>query len=238
MRLLLRAAVLTTLFPYILSFNSSRISKGIIGGITVAIATVVFVHASLSSATFNNANSIPSSYFNEQKEIDGQVIKVIDGDTYRIRHMPYWLSSAMFTGSLSDNTISVRIAAVDCPETPKYGSKGQKYGPIAMKFAHTKLHSKKVKVKLLSRDQYGRVIGQVSYNEGFSRKDIAEELMKNGLAVVYRQKGGTYPNKLEYWEALENYAKTKRVGLWMEKVIELPSEFKKKVKENAYSRAK
>lgn len=98
-------------------------------------------------------------------QIDAFVVKVTDGDTYRVRHITKGHASPVFEGKLSENTIVVRIAAVDTPETAKFGQQGQKLGSVATEFVKNKLLQKKVRVKLLSKDQYGRVVGLVKYNE-------------------------------------------------------------------------
>ena len=92
-------------------------------------------------------------------------MKITDGDTYRVRHINRNNKDPKFEGLLSENTIVVRIAAVDTPETAKFGNEGQKLGPAATEFARKRLFEKKVSVKLLSKDQYGRVVGLVKYKE-------------------------------------------------------------------------
>jgi hypothetical protein len=46
------------------------------------------------------------------------------------------------------------------------GNAGQPYGEEASKFIEKKILKKKIKVKLLSKDRYGRIIGVVNYKEG------------------------------------------------------------------------
>lgn len=147
-------------------------------------------------------------------------------------------------GNLQDNTIVVRIAAVDTPETAKFGKEGQAYAEEAKQFAIDKILGKRVSVKLLSRDQYGRVVGLISFKErGFfgilSTKDLSEELLKNGLAVVYRQGGAQYDGSIERWNALETAAQKKRIGIWKDGKdrVDLPSDFKKKKRESAGKKA-
>ena len=206
-------------------------SKVFLGGAVTLAAILVSGSASNALFTFDTADDIPETYLREQREISARVVKVVDGDTYRVRHLPFFFSGGSFEGGLQKNTISVRIVAVDTPETAKFGAAGQKYGAAAAEFASRKLLDKKVSVKLYGRDQYHRVLGSVYYQEGFSRKDIGEELLKSGLAVVYRQSGGKYPNGIAYWNKVEEEARKQKRGIWSEKTIELPSEYKKKLKE-------
>jgi endonuclease YncB( thermonuclease family) len=45
------------------------------------------------------------------------------------------------------------------------GNAGQPYGEEASNFIEKKILKKKIKVKLLSKDRYGRIIGVVNYKE-------------------------------------------------------------------------
>ena len=73
----------------------------------------------------------------------------------------------------------------------------QAFGDKAKEYATQQLLNKKVTIKCLSRDQYGRLLARVTYtNNLFFKKDISEELLKQGLAVVYRQ--GIYNIHLLY----------------------------------------
>ncbi len=186
-------------------------------------------------SVFNTANDIPQNYFKERKVIKAVVVDIIDGDTYRVRHITRWRYWHTYKGSLKDNTIVVRIAAVDCPETAKFGKPGQKFGEESKIFATQKLLGKPVLVKLISKDQYGRVIGLVNYKDSrlhiftSSRRDISEELLRSGLATVYRQGGAQYDGGVERWNKLEATATQKRKGMWVNGAdgVQLPSDYKK-----------
>jgi micrococcal nuclease len=202
-------------------------------GVSMATASYFF---SFGSIAFDTAKDIPASYFKDNKEIKAVVVKVTDGDTVRVRHITKGRKSADFTGSLKENTIAVRIAAVDTPEIAKFGNNGQKFGEEAKEFTTFKLLGKKVTIKLLSLDRYGRVIGRILYRENSvlpkfltSKKDISEELLQHGLASVYRQGGAQYDGPVEKWNAIEKQAISRRRGMWVngQATAELPSEFKK-----------
>jgi endonuclease YncB( thermonuclease family) len=105
------------------------------------------------SKVFENANDIPSDYFKENREIKGIVVKVTDGDTVRVRHVTGSQTTAQVDGNLKDHTIAVRFAAVDAPETAKFGETGQELGEVAKNFVTERLLGKRVTIKLLSRDQ-------------------------------------------------------------------------------------
>lgn len=186
------------------------------------------------STQYETAADIPVSMFRDKTILPVKTLKVTDGDTVRVRHHAR-SSSATFPGDLKEHTIIVRFAAVDAPEIAKRGKPGQLFSEEAKHFTEEKLGGKLVKLKLLGKDQYGRVLGRIFYTERYffglfsQQRDISEELLKAGLAVVYRQGGAKYDGSVEHWNALENRAKKKRVGIWSQSQenIVLPSEYKR-----------
>ena len=127
-------------------------------------SSVVEARISLPFRQYDTANDIPKSYFKDKKVIRGKVIKVIDGDTIRIRHTPLYPISRGEKGcidrKLTECTISVRLYGVDAPETPKFGNEGQPYAQEAKEYIFKQVYDKNVKIKLLRRDQYSRAIRQ------------------------------------------------------------------------------
>lgn len=167
---------------------------------------------------------------------------VTDGDTIKVRHKPESRERS-FNGPLKYHTIIVRLAAVDAPEIAKHGKEGQPHSMEAKQFVESNLLNKEVKVKLLSRDQYGRVVGLVKYKNGGlfglfrKERDLSEELLKRGLAAVYRQGGARYDGSIKRWEAFEEVAIKQKRGIWENGVekAQLPSEFKKAAKKSELS---
>ena len=137
----------------------------------------------------------------------------------RMRHLPGFWSSPAYTGNLKDHTLAVRMYAIDTPETAKFGNPGQPYGDEATKFVEDKLLHKKINMKLLAKDRYGRALAVVTYEEnGFlfmkgRQADISEELVKKGLAVIYRQGGAQYDGGIARWDKLEDTAKRQKIGI-------------------------
>jgi endonuclease YncB( thermonuclease family) len=167
---------------------------------------------------YATVSDIPNESFKRRDVLEGRIVKIVDGDTYRFRMSdqqkplwPSWLPSWPFSSSgpgdssrssrpnnkrtkwTKANTITVRIAGVDTPETAKGGKAGQALGDEATNVATSLLFEQDVSVKLLAKDRYGRVLGVVRY--GPEQKDIAEELLRRGLAVVYRQGGAQYDSR-------------------------------------------
>lgn len=188
---------------------------------------------------YDTAGDVPARLFRKKAVLKARVIKVADGDTFRVAHVPMfsWFRGAVkklvkneHKQKLSESTIQVRIAAVDCPETAKFGSAGQRYGNEAKEFVQQLLEGRTVRIKLLQRDQYQRAVCSVNYGWGFGRRDISEELLKRGLAVVYRQSGGQYDGPIERWNRLEADAQQKRIGMWKEGGVD-PASYKRSLRE-------
>lgn len=194
---------------------------------------------------YENANMIPSQVLSNKKELYGKIVYITDGDTYSFRHLPSIFSSETYRGNKKQNTITVRIIAVDTPEIGKGGKLGQEYSEEARDFAENKLLGKAVRIRCLARDQYGRLLGRVFYKESnflsllwSSSRDISEELLQRGLAVVYRGGGAKYDGSIQSWEKLESEARAKKIGLWSNKKVVLPSEYKKQNKVRKSSRSR
>jgi len=123
--------------------------------------------------------------------LTGRCIRVADGDTITI------LTPAK-------RQVKVRLACIDCPE------RRQAFGKRAKQFTSSLVFARRVRVEVVDRDRYGRVIGWV-YVVGPRGNELCvnEELIKAGLAWVYR-KYCRNPGLL----ALEREAKKDRRGLW------------------------
>eukprot|EP00747_Dinoflagellata_sp_TGD_P089137 gnl/TRDRNA2_/TRDRNA2_164224_c0_seq1.p1 gnl/TRDRNA2_/TRDRNA2_164224_c0~~gnl/TRDRNA2_/TRDRNA2_164224_c0_seq1.p1 ORF type:complete len:233 (+),score=29.30 gnl/TRDRNA2_/TRDRNA2_164224_c0_seq1:311-1009(+) len=171
------------------------------------------VAVGLHLTRWHTARDIPSDVFATKGTFTGVVTSVSDGDTIRVRHMPLLRTSANFKGKLSDETIVIRIGAVDCPEIAHFGSKGQPFGEEAKAWVKERLLNKRVTIKVLSRDQYYRVVGMV-YTGRLFKTNLSKELLKNGLAQVYRQGGAQYDGEQEEYEAIEARAKKAKKGIW------------------------
>jgi len=142
------------------SAYSSRIRN-----VFLVVCSIILTAFLSSSKLYNTAEDIPSEQIKSKATLHGVVVKVIDGDTFRLRHLPNFFLMGNLMGRLSSKTISVRIAAVDTPETAKFGKNGQPLGERSKKFCEIETIKQKVAIKLLSRDQYNRVIASVTYND-------------------------------------------------------------------------
>ncbi len=133
----------------------------------------------------------------------GEAVRVLDGDTLHVKQ--------------GKEIVKVRLYGVDCPESR------QKYGNEATEFARQLLLGKKVRVKTMHTDQYGRTVGLVSVG----RKMLNRELVRAGYAWVYPAYCKKQPLCAEL-RKLEEKAKRKKAGLWQNKRPLPPWEWRKR----------
>lgn len=121
--------------------------------------------------------------------ITGKVVGITDGDT--------------FTLLLQDSTtVKIRLASIDCPE------RKQPFYARAKQFASEAIFGKEVKVMVQSKDRYRRYIATVYYG----RKCLNEELLSHGFAWHFRKY-----SKDAHLQHLEDQARRKKRGLWVDK---------------------
>lgn len=126
---------------------------------------VIFLWVGLCSV---QAQHQPLQNFNKVS-----LASVYDGDTFKV-----YLSCRY---PIFCKAISVRVRGVDCPEM-RGGTKETKTAAKAAKaFTKNLLKSGKILLRNCGRDKYFRLLCDVKVNG----KNLAEELIKNGHAVLY-----------------------------------------------------
>ncbi|MGL5356698.1 MAG: thermonuclease family protein [Cetobacterium sp.] len=129
----------------------------------------------------------------------GKVIKVADGDTITV---------------LKDGEkVRIRFYGVDAPE------KKQEYGIKSLDVLKKMIDGETVEVNVKDKDQYGRVVGEVFYNG----KNLNLYMLETGNAWWYRQ----YSKGASDYEAAQNSAKSKGLGLWKDSNPTPPWEFRR-----------
>ncbi|GAB9463764.1 hypothetical protein Gpo141_00001213 [Globisporangium polare] len=180
---------------------------------------------------FSTVDDIPMKFFHEERQLTAVGVSYSDGDTFRARHVPFWRGAGAYTGKASEHTLQVRLAAIDTPETAKFGNAGQPFGDEAKKWLADHLSGKKLTLTLLHKDQYSRAVCMVEYGRWPFRRNVSEEILKAGLANVYRQAGAVYGGKQEVFERLEAQAQKKKLGIWSQgKKFESSGEYKARLR--------
>lgn len=130
-----------------------------------------------------------------------KVVGVTDGDTIKVLH--------------DGKQVKVRLYGIDTPE------RKQAYGKQATKFTVDMVAEAMVDVEEFDVDRYGRTVGVVTIGD----KNLNEELIKAGLAWVYRK----YCDSpfCSDWLAWQRRAKSLNLGLWKEKEPIAPWEWRR-----------
>lgn len=180
---------------------------------------------------FSTVDDIPMKFFHQERQLNAVGVTFSDGDTFRARHVPFGRGAGGYTGKASEHTLQVRLAAIDTPETAKFGNAGQPFGDEAKKWLTEHLTGKKLTLTLLHKDQYSRAVCMVEYGRWPFRRNVSEEILKAGFANVYRQAGAVYGGKQEVFEKLETEAQKKKLGIWSQgKKFESSGEYKARLR--------
>ncbi|GAA93890.1 uncharacterized protein L969DRAFT_43297 [Mixia osmundae IAM 14324] len=202
--------------------------------VTLVGSGTVFYRRYLRRIT--NASFLTPSHLERPGRIKGMCTRVGDADGIRVYHTPGpgwgWLRHVPTErNELKDETLAIRIAGVDAPEMAHFGKPSQPYADVAHRYLTERCLGKTVKLKLLSKDRYGRVVAMV-----YARPsplwpvmtNVSYDMLKKGLAIVYASAGAEYDGMEKKFLKAEAKAKRWRVGMWSQKHFESPREYKKR----------
>jgi len=181
---------------------------------------------------------IPSAYFGPNAKIlKGRALSVTDGDTIRFLHVPTWFHPRELSKNkrkkekLSTVCLPIRFCTIDAPETAKFGKPGQPFGDDAKAKVKELLERKVVKLRLLTKDQYGRAVAEIFTGSWPMRKFVDAQMLEAGLAEVYQGTGAVYgPLGFDRYMEMEREAKKRKRGIWSQKKVESAAEFKRRTK--------
>ncbi|RCI07053.1 putative endonuclease lcl3 [Rhizopus stolonifer] len=184
---------------------------------------------------FKTAAHIPQEAFEKTSTIRGRVVAVGDSDNFRLYHTPGfgwgWIRGVPKTRKeLQNQTIAIRIAGVDAPESAHFGMPAQPFSAEAKELLTNMVLNKNVSVRLLSRDQYSRVVAMAYVRNPpfYLKKNVSLEMVKAGLASLYVAKGAQYDGILDKLKKHEEKAKKRRKGIWSQKNYISPGDHKAK----------
>jgi endonuclease YncB( thermonuclease family) len=125
-----------------------------------------------------------------------QVVRVTDGDTVKVAG--------------NDEKMTIRLVGIDAPETSKKKNEpGQPFSQKSTKHLAGLVLNKSVEIKSYGTDRYGRTLGVIFVGE----KNVNLEMIKAGLAEVYRGQPAKGLDLKPYWDA-ESGAKKAGIGMW------------------------
>jgi endonuclease YncB( thermonuclease family) len=125
-----------------------------------------------------------------------RVSRVIDGDSIKVK--------------IDGMEVPIRLVGIDAPELGrKKNEPGQPYGRKATKYFASLVLNKTITIKEYGADRYGRILGVVFVNG----TNVNLQMVKAGLAEVYRGKQPRYFNVKIYQDAEAEAKKAKR-NMW------------------------
>jgi endonuclease YncB( thermonuclease family) len=146
-------------------------------------------------------------------EIIGKVIAVSDGDTITVL-------------APGNRPTKVRLAGIDAPE------RSQPFGQKSRQHLADLVFGKEVRVSVVDKDRYGRVVGIVYVPKAIPNGEIIIDVdlaqIESGHAWAYRDYLRGLPSgKAGRYLSAERDAKEKRQGLWVDKNPEPPWDWRK-----------
>ena len=179
---------------------------------SLVIAIVIFIISqspSLSSSLNNNMLSnlnlthfLPQNTTLTYSNIQGRVLRVIDGDTIELLVKQEDIKQSP--------KIKVRLFGIDAPE------KKQAFGKEAKEYLSSLILDKEITLIINDKDKYQRTIGTILLND----KDINKEMVKNGYAWAYESYSTKYLTE-------QADAQMFKLGLWQDENAIKPSEFRR-----------
>ena len=124
---------------------------------------------------------------------------------------------------------------MDAPETAKFGNDGQPYSLEAKQYISNNVQNKVVKVKLLRKDQYSRVIGVITTRNKyipFLKNDLSRGLAEQGYASLYTGGGAEYDGRRDELQRKIKKAQDKKKGIWSNGVDNFvdPAAYKREIR--------
>jgi len=154
-----------------------------------------------------------SAFGLQAAEIIGKVIAVSDGDTITVL-------------APGNRPTKVRLAGIDAPE------RSQPFGQKSRQHLADLVFGKEVRVSVVDKDRYGRVVGIVYVPKAIPNGEIIIDVdlaqIESGHAWAYRDYLRGLPSgKAGRYLSAERDAKEKRQGLWVDKNPEPPWDWRK-----------
>jgi len=140
-------------------------------------------------------HSKPHTTEEKKKFKTAKVKRIIDGDTAIV---------------IKNNTeCKIRLASIDCPEDGQHWGDTATYGLIKL------IGGKTIQIEEHGIDHYGRVIATIYTKKGTEWINVNERMVALGHAWVMRKYYNHLPpHKKNTLNRLEQWARSKKVGLW------------------------
>ncbi|TFK47134.1 staphylococcal nuclease [Heliocybe sulcata] len=188
-----------------------------------------------------NADWVTPDILQKRRWLKGVVTSVGDADNFRLYHTPgigwRWLlklrNVPSETRDLRNQTIHIRLGGIDAPEASHFGRPAQPYAAEALQWLKSTIEGKRVYCQLIRRDQYGRIVANVTLASRllpWRMRPLQLEMLAAGWVTTYEQAGAEYGKwGLEEFKRVEAEARAARKGIWASgKLKESPSAYKRR----------
>ena len=176
--------------------------NGLTGIFFVIFCVAIFEIAGAKSANSQSNYFRVKSHLQFDKKFSGKT-SVLDGDSLKVGGK------------------EVRLFGLDAPEYRQtcFDERNEEYncGQVSRVFLENLAGGKDVKCIYAEKDKYDRFLSKCFIGE----ISINEELVKNGMAVIYN-----FAESSEEMNKLEMQAKEKKLGIW-KGTFQLPKEYRK-----------
>lgn len=184
----------------------------------------------------NNANNTPKNTLSKRRKLLESLFDRLfpKKKNKRVNDLSkfYMNLEVPYKGKRNLPTISVRLCGIDAPERAHFGGKTQPFGDEALNWLRFKILGKRIWIKPLSVDQYNRCVARAVYWTWLGGwKDVSLEMLKDGLATVFDAKTGSqFDGREKTYRVQEFISKSKSRGMWAQRKIETPAEYKRRLK--------
>ncbi|KAJ3341140.1 Dipeptidyl aminopeptidase [Gonapodya sp. JEL0774] len=133
---------------------------------------------------FPSAEYLTSDFIKRGVLLRGYVTKVSDGDTIRFYNTNFLHRKPPKSAQAlrAAGTIPIRLASIDAPELPHFGTPGQPLGSESRSHLARLVLGRRVIIKPMAKDRYGRVVGIVWRGPRWWRTDVGLEMVSSGFA--------------------------------------------------------
>lgn len=199
-------SVISSLLNSLMSSPKLKKAAGVfVAAFVGAIAVNGFTGNGITNAFRHATQETMKSVKGGAQEVQGQVVKVADGDTITLK-------------KTDGQTIRIRFLGIDAPEHDQAG------GPASKAHLESLVAGRNVTVRYRNLDQYGRTVGKVLVDG----KDINLSQLQTGNAWFYRSyQKSMFPEDRPIYEAAEEKARSEHIGLWSEANPTPPWDFRK-----------
>ncbi|EJW03179.1 hypothetical protein EDEG_02432 [Edhazardia aedis USNM 41457] len=158
-------------------------------------------------------------------KLKGIVIKVGDGDGFRMHHQPMFNKDKI---PKNNKTLSIRLAGIDAPEVRTFKRPEQKFAIESRDFLRTLILNKTVEIEVLKIDRYNRIVATVFVkNKNRKKINVSIEMVKAGLACVFEGGCAVYGNYEKELRKTQEIAKAQKIEIWSDPDFILPMDYKR-----------